>query len=432
MVSGCSPGSPTQLYKSPSISQPQSEALYGEKEVTMPPVLQQERPYVTKSDLPDIEPEIKQKAIYSRKGKIAMLIPLSGESKSLGKSLLDSAQLAIFDINNPNIQLVPIDTKSTTEGAVEAAHQAVAENVELILGPVFSESAKAVAPIAKDSGINVISFSNDPSLTDEGIFLLGFMPGQQVKRVVSYASRNGIEEFSGIVPDSKFGEVAADEMRSALFAKFGRIKHIERYSSIDESLSLIIDKFVQPIEEKEEGAEEGEEEEKPFRFEFEAMKNQDKTVGILVPEGGRTASIISARIFRHGMDSGKIRLLGTGQWDDQELFKEKKLAGSWFATSSPKYWEIFEKHFKDTYGYVPIRIASLAYDGIALAAYLASQNDFSKSAITNRRGFSGINGVFRIDRDGGSERALAVLEITEKGGFKIVDPAPADFNSFSY
>jgi ABC-type branched-subunit amino acid transport system substrate-binding protein len=345
--------------------------------------------------------------------------------------------------------ILPFDTKGTEKGAKEAIKKAVESKVDLVLGPLFSDLAKVVAPIADDNDINVISFSNNQELTDEGIFLLGFMPEQQVKRVVLYANENGIEEFSSIAPKNKFGEITVDELKRTLRRKFKRTKYTEYYQSIDRSLSNIIGKFAKPLPEEEEEeitenipidenepaflAKEGEANIKAsdFKYEFDLNKEEEivKTEGILVPEGGRKAENIAARLFRYGLDSKHIRLLGTGQWDDPMLLKEKKLIGSWFATSSPKLKNIFENHFKKNFGYKPVRIASLAYDGVALASYLASQNDFSKSAITNRRGFSGINGVFRISSDGASERALAVIEIT-KDGFEVIDPAPQDFRLF--
>ena len=429
LVASCAPGAPTQLYRSPAVAQQPSITMqdsdillnrrsgYGPEK----PNEIDERPYITASDLPELEVKNNKVNTISEKHKIALLVPLTGESKELGKSLLDSAQLAVFDIGETNLVLLPYDTKSTVEGAKQAAEKAISENVDLFLGPLFSEDAKAVAPIAAKHDINVISFSNNEELIDYGVYLLGFMPEQQIDRVIRYALDNGTKDFSIIAPKNKFGEVAVTEIRSTLSSEFKKPKYVEYYSPLDESMSSIIDKFVKPIPKKDEKS--------PSKYEFKTSSQNYKTHAVLVPEGGRRASNIASRMFRHGMESENIRLLGTGQWDDPSMLKEKKLYGSWFASSSPKYWQIFEQHFKESYGYVPVRIASLAYDGIALAAYLASQNDFTKSAITNRRGYAGVNGVFRINSDGGSERALAVLEITENG-FKIIDPAPEDFSVF--
>ena len=47
----------------------------------------------------------------SEKIKIGLVIPLSGENKELGESVLKSVRLAINDINDDKILIVPKDNK---------------------------------------------------------------------------------------------------------------------------------------------------------------------------------------------------------------------------------------------------------------------------------------------------------------------------------
>ena len=75
------------------------------------------------------------------------------------------------------------------------------------------------------------------------------------------------------------------------------------------------------------------------------------------------------------------------------------------------------------------RLATLAYDGVALAGHLARLKpggDFSAEAITNPNGWSGVDGIFRFLPDGRSERALAVIEVQGDRGM-VVSPAPTTF-----
>ncbi len=52
--------------------------------------------------------------------------------------------------------------------------------------------------------------------------------------------------------------------------------------------------------------------------------------------------------------------------------------------------------------------------------------DYSVAALTNPSGFVGLDGVFRLNRDGLVERGLAVLEV-ERDGPRVIDPAPQSF-----
>ena len=107
------------------------------------------------------------------------------------------------------------------------------------------------------------------------------------------------------------------------------------------------------------------------------------------------------------------------------------LFGGWFSAPDPDMRADFEKRYQENYGAAPLRLSSLAYDATALAAVLArSATDpasvYTPQAITNPRGFAGIDGIFRFRPDGLSERGLAVLEL-RSGSPKVVDPAPTAF-----
>jgi hypothetical protein len=125
-----------------------------------------------------------------------------------------------------------------------------------------------------------------------------------------------------------------------------------------------------------------------------------------------------------------IKLLGTGLWDDPQLMAIPALQGAWFATSNPTHAESFSKNFNQTYGYLPVRLASLGYDAVALVTTLAldeGNEAFTEKTLTDREGFVGpANGSFRLLPDGRVERALAIIEITSGKG-RIIDPVPTRF-----
>jgi hypothetical protein len=132
-----------------------------------------------------------------------------------------------------------------------------------------------------------------------------------------------------------------------------------------------------------------------------------------------------------GLDQPQVRLLGSGLWDVPGIGKDPALDGGWFAASPPDPREQFAAQFQATYGHVPPRLASLGFDAAALAAVLARQggaHPFSREAIMNPSGFTGIDGLFRFRPDGLVQRGLAVLEVQPQGNV-VVSPAPQSFEA---
>ena len=122
--------------------------------------------------------------------------------------------------------------------------------------------------------------------------------------------------------------------------------------------------------------------------------------------------------------------LGSASINSQRIGSETMLRGAWYAAPDPAKRADFERRFISTYNRPPHRLATLAYDAVALAGQLArlKQNgDFSAEAITNSNGWSGVDGVFRFLPDGRTDRALAVIEIQGERN-TVISPAPGNFS----
>jgi hypothetical protein len=154
---------------------------------------------------------------------------------------------------------------------------------------------------------------------------------------------------------------------------------------------------------------------------------------LLLPEGGAQLKQIAHQLQQAGLDTARVRLLGSGLWDDPAIAGEPALYGGWFAASPPEPRREFESRFQATYGRPPPRLASLAFDSAALAAVLAKSGGpepFSQEAILNPSGFTGVDGLFRFTQEGLVQRGLAVLEVQPQGNV-VVSPAPTNFRDFA-
>src|SRR5262245_66025093 len=92
--------------------------------------------------------------------KVALLASLSaqGQPGLIGKALKQAGELALFDRDSPNLQLLIKDDKGTPEGAAAAASDAIKDGASLILGPLFAKSVAAVAPIARQADVPEVDF----------------------------------------------------------------------------------------------------------------------------------------------------------------------------------------------------------------------------------------------------------------------------------
>ncbi len=329
--------------------------------------------------------------------KVALLLPLTGAQGTLGQSMLDAANLAVFDLADKSFELLPEDTGDTPEGATRAAQQAVAAGAKLILGPLFASSTATVKTVAKGAGLNVVSFTTDAAQAGDNVYVMGFLPGGQVRRVMEYATSHGIADVAALAPESAYGSAALDAFRQSDPAPQ---PVVVRYPANATDFSILL----------------------------QTLGSDQGLAGVLVPEGGdrlKQAARALQALPQHP------KLLGTGLWDDPSLGQEPALAGGLYAGVAPTARADFERKFDSTYHAKPQRLDTLAYDATALAVVLAKQAKpgsppYDHAALTKETGFSGTDGIFRFRDDGLNERGLAVLQIGASGP-TVVDSAPKVF-----
>lgn len=355
---------------------------------------------------------------------VGLLLPLTGANAALGADFQAAAEMALFDVGDTNLQLIPRDTGDTPEGAAAAARSALDAGAQLLLGPPFGRSTAAVAPVAASRGVSVLSFSNDSTIVTPGVYILGFRPEEQVARIVDYAGRRGLTRFAALAPDDTYGNVSAAAWRDAVGRLPGaRIVGVERYSAREGDPVAAIRRLVgtpRPAAIPPGGL--------PGSPVLRPSSTLPPFDSLLIADGGpRLRSVVSA-LPAHNVAGGNTRLLGTLRWqDDPSLFSEQPAQGAWIATWPKAALERFAQRFEATYKRKPLPLAVLAYDATALASLLArSDSRFAPAQLTDPQGFTGGSGLFRLRPDGLAEHGLDVLEV-RNGSTRVIDPAPAAF-----
>lgn len=331
--------------------------------------------------------------------RIALLVPMTGESAAIGESIANAANLAVLDTGGKNIRITTYDTGA---GAVAAAQRAVADGNRLIIGPLLAEDVRAVAPIGRAAKVPLLSFSNDVSVAGNGTYLLGFVPTQSIDRVVSFARSKGMTSFAGLVPNGTFGQRTSQAMIKAVEASGGRLVGLQSFDRSPGSINAAVTKL-------------------------SASSAYD---ALLIADSGRVALQIIPLVRKRGGATAKI--LGTDLWNvEGALAQSPLMQGAWFASVSDGFYNQLASKYRARFSKGPYRLASLGYDSVLLVNKIATNwkvgTNFPTAQLLDSGGFSGVDGAFRFTPSGIAERMLEVQEI-KTGGFTIVSPAPRVFS----
>ncbi len=343
--------------------------------------------------------------------KVALLLPLTGNvnAQQVAKAMKQAGELALFDFDKPNVQLIPKDTHGTPDGARQAAQEAVKEGAELVIGPLFANEVSAVAPIAQAAHIPVLAFSSDRNVAGNGVYLISFVAGSDVPRMVSYAVSKGKTRFAALFPQNDYGRIVEQAFNRAVQEYRGQVVMTKTFPAEANGM-------LPPVKEMALLAKKG----SPAQID-----------AIFIPAGGDTLPSLAPLFPYYEVDTQSVKLMGLSGWDYVGVGKEPALLGGWFAAPDPKGWQDFTRRYVETYSDTPPRLASLAYDAVSLAISLSTnppERRFVASELTRASGFQGVDGLFRFRPDGIAERGFAIMEV-QKYGNQPIDPAPTSFGT---
>ena len=338
----------------------------------------------------------------------ALLLPLSGPRAAIGQALSNAAQLALFDRAATPMALLPRDTGGTPEGAEAALRDALAEGVDIVLGPLFAEvgaRGRAHRPRGGRAGGGV---HQRPPRRRRRVYTLGLDPGQQVARAVDHARSLGHARFGALAPDDAYGDAAVEALVGAAGSNFASVGEIARFPPRAAASAVASIESLAAARESESAG-------------FDAL---------LVAASGNALAVLAPLLPYYNLDPEAVRYLGTALWKDPEILGEPSLVNALFAAPEDRAFLAFAARYRRAFGADPPRIAALGYDAAALVAALAGRSDraprFPARALTSPDGFSGAEGLFRFRPDGAAERGLAIWRIA-RTGFEIVAPAPENF-----
>ena len=345
--------------------------------------------------------------------KVGLLVPSgTGEARDelLASSLENAARLAIADLAavHPNtvIELKIYQTWGQPAKAAEVALQAVSEGTEIILGPVFSQEAKAVGLALNGTNVNVLSFSNNVEIANGAVFVLGQTFQNTAKRLTDYALAQGVSNIMVVSDKTPSGELGRRAIEAAVRKARGTVTAIFDYEFSQNGIISAAPLIAQAA--KQSGA--------------QALFLTADTAGAL--------PLLTQLLSDDGLGVQGTRFIGLTRWDIPAATPELAgLQNGWFALPDPVLYAQYKARYEATYQGPPHPVSGLAYDGIAAIGALVTSgrgNALTAQALTQRSGFVGVNGIFRFMKDGTNERGLAVAEIQNKQ-VNVIDQAPRTF-----
>ena len=344
-----------------------------------------------------------QKIYAEEKINIGLLIPLSGEQKEIGKSILQSVRLAINKIDNSNIQIIPKDTKDDPIRTLAAAKELELKGVKIVIGPIFNKNLIYLDELKE---MIFLSLTNKNIKNPKNVISAGINASSQINTIAKFKNQNDINKTIFLIPDSDFKEEIEDAIaQSKIKLKYTHIyntdptkitKQIEKITYYPQRKQNLIDEIKRLENSNEENKER----------KIKNLKKKDTLGGInfdsvIVSDFDESLKSVFTSLLYTDVSPKRIYYITLNQWFDESLLKETNLQPIYFPSINKKNYDKYFNEYKEVYDESPNQLSFLSYDLVGLVYYLIFQNNFviDKKIFYKKNKFKGKIGIFDIEKN---------------------------------
>ena len=344
-----------------------------------------------------------QKSFSDEKIKIGLIVPLSGKYKEIGQSIVNATRLAINKIDNPQIEILPRDTKSNPETTLKVSKELYNVGVRVIIGPVFNKNLIYLDELKK---IIFLSLTNKVTNNPKNVISAGINAISQINTIIKFQKQYNIERSIFLIPNSDFKneiEEAISKTKIKLKDKFiydtdptlltAQIEKLTRYSQRKQNLKDEIEKLKKSNEINKERK-------------IAELEKKDTLGGInfdsvIIADFDESLKSVTTSLLYTDISSKRIHYISLNQWFDNSLLKENSLQPIYFPSINKENYDEFIKEYYSIYQKYPNQISFLSYDLVGLVYFLIYQNDFKvdDKIFYKKNKFKGKVGIFEINKN---------------------------------
>ena len=339
----------------------------------------------------------------NEKIQIGLVVPLSGEYKEVGNSILKATRIAINRIDDKKLEIIPRDSRSNPEITLKVSKELNEKGIKIIIGPVFN---KNMIYLDELSEVTFLSLSNTNINNPNNVISGGINAVSQLNAIKKFQEFSNLERSIMLIPDSKFKneiEYAVKNTKIKLKDKFvynsdptiltSQIEKLTRYPQRKQNLKDEIKRLKNsndPNKEKK----------------ISNLEKRDTLGGInfdsvIIADFDESLKSVTTSLLYTDISSSRVNYITLNQWFDKSILKEKNLQPIYFPSINKKNYDNFILEYFEIYNEYPNQISFLSYDLIGLVYFLIYKNEFvvDKKIFYKKNKFKGKIGIFEIHKN---------------------------------
>jgi len=355
--------------------------------------------------------------------KIGLLAPFSGEYKNLGNSLLLSIQLALNEIGDKNVKIIPRDSGSNNKEKLNiAVNEIIANGADVIIGPTNFDDFENLHKYKKTV---FISLSNKKPKIDKNIISIGISLESQIIALEKFIIKEKRKKTIIMYPNNEYTSFIDEKLKKLKLKNYKIFKYNSDPRVLTGEIEILTNysKRKKKLEDRKNELKKIDNEQAKKEL---AELEQKYTLGkvnfdsvIIIDFGNSLKSVLASLVFSE-VDDTKVLYTTINQWFDKSIFYENSVKNLYYPSIDLKNFNAHNIKYFKTYNKQPSEITILAYDALGLIYYVWKKNNKNIS-INNfliKDKIKGKIGTFSFDNG----EVFQELKIYKTGNNKFIKP----------
>ncbi len=309
--------------------------------------------------------------------KVGLIAPLTGEYQELGNSLLYSLQLALDELNDKNVFIIPRDSGFNDKEKLEEAILDIrSQGANIIIGPISHDDFKNVK---KHNDIIFISPSNISPEFSDNIISVGVSLESQLLVLINFLKKKKKSKTIIMYPENQYTDLIEKKIRKLNLGSLktfkyspdpqiltGEIEVLTNYSQRKRNLELRKKLFED--KEDQESIKELERLEQLYTL---GTVNFDSV--IIIDFGNNLKSVLTSLVYTD-VNQENVLFTTINQWFDESIFYENTIKTLYYPSVDYKEFKKYNENYFKKFKTYPNEITILAYDALGVIYYAWKKN----------------------------------------------------------
>ena len=332
--------------------------------------------------------------------KIGLLVPMTGNNKQIGESIIKAVSLAIKDINNNSIEIYPKDTASKANQTLKSAFELSEMGIKIVIGPVFHES---LSYLDEMKSLTFLSLTNKTLDLPKNVISAGINSTSQFNTIKKFLEINNIQKTVFLTPIQDYEFEIKEGMKYSKIKIYKDYEYNTEPTKLTKQIEEITNYKIRKQNLKNE----------IIRIKNSNEVNKEKKIKRLEKRytlGGLNFDAIMISDFDESLKSVFTSLLYTdvlpknkyfitlNQWFDESLINETEIQPLYYPSINKENFDNYKIKYYNAFNEDPTHLSLLSYDLVGLVYYLSLNSDVNNlnKIFKKKNSFKGKIGIFDI------------------------------------